>query len=589
MTIKHIVRISLPGALTAMALAAAVASAQEFHPNRANLTFNHFYNYNEMVDALRELADAYPQLLTLNSIGKSTEERDIWLMTINNPETGSDRDKPAMYIDGNVHGNEVQGSEVCLYTIWHLTKSYGVVDHLTKLLDERAFYIIPSVNPDGRAHWFDNPNTAHASRSGKQPTDNDHDGLFDEDGYDDLDGDGQITSMWKKDPLGRFRRSQKDPRLFERVERDEKGDYDWFGFEGIDNDGDGEVNEDGPGGYDMNRNWPTDWQPGYIERGSGDYPLCFPETAAIAAFILDHPNIAAVQSYHNAGGMILRGPGTKERVEAYPRDDTRVYDEIAKKGERILPFYKYMVLWKDLYTVHGGFVNWTAEGLGIFSFTNELWTNAQLFGDPDAGWGSRKDRLEFGDLLLFKELMTPLKPYDHPTYGEVLIGGAGKYASRVPPLFMLEELCHRNFAFTMYHADQMPRLAFSRVEVKLLGAGIWQVTVEVMNDAAIPTISALAAKRKIGARDQVTLSPGGRSDAKVLASGVLETWHQSSMKLTERHPERIWLDEGIGSHGRRVVRWLVRGKGTLELKYSSQKGGTIARQVTLEASASRSP
>jgi hypothetical protein len=248
-----------------------------------------------------------------------------------------------------------------------------------------------------------------------------------------------------------------------------------------------------------------------------------------------------------------------------------------------------MVLWKDLYTVHGGFVNWTAEGLGIFSFTNELWTNAQLFGDPDAGWGSRKDRLEFGDLLLFKELMTPLKPYDHPTYGEVLIGGAGKYASRVPPLFMLEELCHRNFAFTMYHADQMPRLAFSRVEVKLLGAGIWQVTVEVMNDAAIPTISALAAKRKIGARDQVTLSPGGRSDAKVLASGVLETWHQSSMKLTERHPERIWLDEGIGSHGRRVVRWLVRGKGTLELKYSSQKGGTIARQVTLEASASRSP
>ena len=46
-----------------------------------------------------------------------------------------------------------------------------------------------------------------------------------------------------------------------------KGDYVILGFEGLDNDGDGQVNEDGPGGYDMNRNWPADWQPSYVQNG----------------------------------------------------------------------------------------------------------------------------------------------------------------------------------------------------------------------------------------------------------------------------------------------------------------------------------
>ena len=68
--------------------------------------------------------------------------------------------------------------------------------------------------------------------------------------------------------------------------------YELLGTEGIDNDGDGLVNEDPPGGYDMNRNWPADWQPDHIQPGAGDYPLCWPETRAVARFLLDHPNVA---------------------------------------------------------------------------------------------------------------------------------------------------------------------------------------------------------------------------------------------------------------------------------------------------------
>ncbi len=558
--------------------------AQEQLPSLVDLRFDKFYNYDEVTDALNQLQQAYPDLVTLESIGKSVEGRDMWMVTINNATTGADRDKAAIYIDANVHGNEIQGTETCLYTIWYLTKSYGKVKTLTELMDQRAFYILPMVNPDGRAHWFNAPNTPHSSRSGKRPTDNDYDGLYDEDGPDDLDGDGFITSMWKKDPAGRWRRSAADPRIFERVPPDQKGDYVYLRSEGIDNDGDGRINEDGPGGYDMNRNWPSDWQPSHIQYGAGDFPFSYPETAAIGAFLADHPNVAAVQSYHNSGGMILRGPGAEMRKSAYPRADLRVYDEMGKTGEELLPFYEYMVIFKDLYDVHGGFVNWTYEGLGIFSFTNELWSFKQyLGGDPPRSRRiANERRFKFGDLLQFGQTYRELKSYKHPVYGDIEIGGWTKYSSRVPPPFMLEELCHRNAAFTLYHADQMPLLEFGEAVVNNIDPDVWSITVSVANTRLIPTISARAADQKIGPRDFIQLDSGDGSDVDVLASGTLDSAYDRQLSLTKRNPARIWLDDGIGGHSRRYFRWIVRGSRAVTVAYSSAKAAKISQDVPLE-------
>ncbi len=579
---------------TALRLAAAIAlatlpappvGAQQFTPGRVELAFNRFYNYDQVVDALRKLQQAYPELLTLESIGKSIEGRDMWLVTVNNPDTGPDREKAALYIDANVHGNEVQGTETCLYTIWYLTRNYGVVDRITQLVDQRAFYIVPMVNPDGRAYWFDHPNSPHSSRSGKKPTDNDYDGLYDEDPPDDLDGDGFITNMWKKDPHGRWRRKASDPRILERVERDEKGEYARLGREGIDNDGDGRINEDGPGGYDMNRNWPSDWQPPHVQYGAGEYPFSFPETDCVGRFLVDHPNVAAVQSYHNSGGDLLRGPGTEHSVPAYSRSDLRVYDELGKTGEEILPFYGYHVIYKDLYDVYGGFVTWTYEGLGIFSFTNELWSSKQYFADAEtSSFSARADqRMKFNDLLDFGQTYVELKPYTHPVYGEIEIGGWTQYAFRVPPTFMLEELCHRNTAFTLYHADQMPQLEFIAADVQPLEPGVWSVTVEIKNQRLIPTISARSADKKIGARDSITLSPAPEADIEVLASGTLENRYNAPLKLTQHTPQRIWNPLGIPGRGIRIFRWIVAGSGPVEVAYRSDKAANITRMIDLRA------
>ena len=99
------------------------------------------------------------------------------LLTIQNPETGDEAGKAAMWIDGNVHGNEIQAAEVCVYLAWYLLEKYGELPMVTELVDERVFYILPMVNPDGRHDWFHEPNTPHSARTGMRPTDNDRDGL----------------------------------------------------------------------------------------------------------------------------------------------------------------------------------------------------------------------------------------------------------------------------------------------------------------------------------------------------------------------------------------------------------------------------
>jgi zinc carboxypeptidase len=563
------------GALAGPVLLAGTGQAANHR--RVEIAFNRFYDYEELVGHFRRLHEAYPALTRLESIGKSHEGRDLWILTIANSGTGPEERKAAMWIDGNVHGNEVQGGEAALYAAWYLLENHGRLEAVTRLVDDRVFYALPSQNPDGRAHWFAAANDPSSSRSGKRPLDNDRDGVADEDGPDDLDGDGNLCQMRKRVPDGTHRLDPDDPRVMVPVEPGKTGEWILLGIEGIDNDGDGRINEDGPGGYDLNRNWPSDWLPDYVQFGAGEYPLSHPESRAIADFLLAHPNVAAVQSFHNAGGMILRGPGAQERGEAYPAADERVYDRIGADGEFMLPFYRYMVIWRDLYTVHGGFVNWTYEGLGIYSFTNELWASPQYSGGK--GDLDPKARLKWNDLLMLGEEFVPWHEATHPRYGAIEIGGMKKMTGRVPPPWMIEEMCHRNAAFCLRHADAMPKVEVEPLEVEPLGQGTFGVTATVRNLGLIPTRSARASGKRLGRPDILTIAGPG---ATVVGGGPLpERFRPESVSLVEDEPARLVLEQGLGSHERRRFRWIVRGTGEIAVTYDAEKGGIATARAPL--------
>lgn len=557
------------------------------------LSFDHFYNHAELTQTLQALAKAYPQFMTLKSIGKSFRGKEIWGVILNNPKTGSAEHKPGYYIDGNIHGNEIQGTEVALYALWWLLSNYGRNELATRLLDERVFYIVPTVNPDSRDVYINQVSDPDSPRSGLMPYDDDRDGVADEDGPEDLDGDGSITMMRKKVPsgTGTHRLHPDDPRILIRIKPGERGDYLLLGEEGLDNDGDGQINEDGPGGYDLNRNFGFNWQPEYVQRGAGDYPFCFPETAAIRDFILAHPNIAGAQSFHNFGGMILRGPGAKNMGEYLPAD-RQVYDFVGKNGEKILPGYRYIVVYKDMYTVYGGTIDFIYNVLGAFTFSNELDQDpleaqrprqSREEESPDVramiGQMGRLEEMEYHDLVLLGEQYTPWKPYRHPLYGEIEIGGVKKFGRRVPPTFKLAETCHRNAAFCFYHADQLPRLEIARTEIKRISEILFQLDLSVANSRVTPSISAVAIQNKLHRPDEVRLE--GKK-VKVVAAGYLVDEFRGLTRPIKVRQNRLLIESGVPGFGRINLRLLIEGEGQADLIYDSLKGGLKRKNLSFD-------
>lgn len=571
---------------------------RKWNTRKVNIAFNRYYDWAEMEAALRKLQKAYPKFLTLKSIGKSFQGRNIWYMTINNPDTGKEMNKAAMYMDANIHGNEVQGGEVCLYTIWYLMENYKYNDYIRQLVDERVFYLFPSVNPDGRDLWLHKGGSA---RSSQTPYDNDNDGLYDEDGPEDLDGDGEVGSMYIKVPLGEgtHRLNDTKDRLVPvkkniKGKADELGDYKYIGSEGLDNDGDGRYNEDGGGGYDPNRDWASHWQPNYIQRGAGEYPFYWPESKLIKDFFYAHTNIAGVQAFHNSGGMILRGPGVNLHGE-YKRADLSVYDEIGRKGEKIIEGYKYMILWKDLYPVWGGFIDFTHDMLGIYSFSNELWTSRS---DLNRDKRETPEEREFFDKHInMDNKAVGLHQINHPQLGKVWIDrDTTKLSGRVPPTWLLEELCHRNMAFCLLHAHEMPMPRIKQVRIKPVAGKLKRLYITLYNERLMPTMSATAIENRVQRPD--TLSIEG--NVRVLAAGYKQSMNlsgvparfrrfirrfrgASSMSLVdEKDLKKIKIHSGIPGKSELEYEILVEGKGPVTLKLDCQKGGVDTKTVTLK-------
>ena len=82
--------------------------------------FDTYYRYKDLTDILQSYAQEYPHLVRLESSGRSYEDRDIWVATVTNFETGEAEHKPAFWVDGNIHASEVSPSSACLYLIDHL-------------------------------------------------------------------------------------------------------------------------------------------------------------------------------------------------------------------------------------------------------------------------------------------------------------------------------------------------------------------------------------------------------------------------------------------------------------------------------------
>ncbi len=559
------------------------------------LRFDHYYTLEQVYEAVQALNTAYPEMTKLEEAGKSEEGRPIYALTVNNPKTGPALAKPAIYVDGNIHGNEIQGGEVCLYLLDYLLGNYGKNKEVTELLDKRVFYVVPVVNVDGRYHFFHDANTASSNRGLRIALDDDRDGLADEDFPDDLDGDGNICMMRKKDPFGMYKTDPEDPRLMIRVKPGEKGEWTILGMEGIDNDGDGLINEDSEGYVDPNRQWSFDWAPEYVQSGSGEYPFQAVGLKGLALWTQEKTNICIGWTFHNFGGMYLRGPSRKGLGE-YPPQDVAVYDYIGKQAERITPGYRYLISWKDLYTTYGDSLEWLCQMCGAYGYCGEVFqsgsetfkTQSEKTARPSEGgeegpmgfmMGNEADRerLKYSDNLTQGELYKPWKPFKHPTYGEIEIGGWVKMSSRLSAPFMIIDLVHRNAMAVLFSAKHVPEVSLDVTEVKKVGKDLYRVRTRLANDKAMPTMSYQAQRTKLYPKDMLKVSG---MNAKVVAGGTLIDPYTDRVNYKKYRPEVQFLF--VPGFGKAEHQFLVEGKGEVTVRYESRHAGILERKVKLE-------
>ncbi|MEZ5359311.1 MAG: M14 family metallopeptidase [Candidatus Zixiibacteriota bacterium] len=577
---KRVIRYASILALVALCLSVSTAFAQ-----KPVLTFDHLYNNDQIVDALRLLNKAYPNLTTLESIGKTEENRDIWLFTINNPKTGKDTDKPGIYVDGTIHGNEVQATEVCLYLAYYLLNSYGEIENITKLVDNKAFYIIPIVNVDNRARFFTDPADYNYRRSAVVPFDDDHDGLADEDDIDDLDGDNEILEMRIRDPFGEYKTNPDDPRMMIRVKPGEKGEWRRLGEEGIDNDGDGQLNEDGPGYLDMNRNYGFKWQPPYVQGGAGEYPMSAKVPHAIANFVITKPNICFDFAFHNSGRLWVRGPGSK-LAGMYSPQDVRVYDYLGEEAEKITPGYRYIIGSRDMYTTHGDFDEFMYSTLGIYGFVGELYSSIKEtyrpYGEKEerdqqaSYWGDspEEERLKFNDRLMQGQMFKEWAKFNHPQFGEIEIGGWRKFTTRIPQPFMLNELVHRNASVVIFTASQTPEVSLELIDVKDLGNGLKRVRVRATNPNAMPSLSSKIMRENIIRKDIFKIE-----GVEVVSGGIIDDIPMERIEFVEHRPWMIFTN--VPSFDKRDIQWIVRGSGTATVTYDGLKAINQTMKIKL--------
>jgi len=558
-----------------------------------SLAFDHYCKYDELTEYVKEVAAKHPELVSLSSMGSSWEGRKVWLLTITNLENRAPGDKPAMYIDGNIHAGEVTGSMVCLYTIGYLVENYDSDEEVTWLLDNRTFYIAPRVNPDGAELYLTTP---YMLRSSVRPYPDaliaDLPGLHPE----DIDGDGWILLMRKRDDAGgEWKVSSRDPRLMvPRRPDDRHGPFYRMMQEGYVSEFEGEPFQvhNVPWGLDLNRNFPSNWSPKL--RGGGHFPASEPEVKNIVDFILAHSNIGALQAFHTTGGIIFRGP------YVYPdkdmdREDYRALITIVQRGTELTGY-------PDVSSFGGPYaatiVDWAYEHRGILGYTTELWDMLGRAGVERPDYSSHRppdpkeleelglSLLEWNDRELAGTGFFDWRAFDHPQLGEIELGGWNpKFVRQNPPPKFLEQECHKNMLFTFKHAAALPQVEFSSIDTEAVEEGLVKLTVTVRNRGYLPTNLTNKAKEVNAVRpDRLELAPG---EGVAVAAGNIENklgFIEGYMQGQGGGPWRV--QEPAASVKRQS--WLLSfdaDRGTtpplVDVIIRSEKGGTVRRRVAL--------
>jgi murein tripeptide amidase MpaA len=562
------------------------------------IQFDRFYRYAEFTQLLKDFASRYPDLIAIESAGKSFEGRDIWIITATNRKTGAAEDKPAFWVDANIHAAELAGSAACLYLINKLTGEYGKNPDITRCLDSRVMYICPRINPDG-AEWA-MADTPKIIRSSTRPYPYDEDNI---EGLDigDVDGDGRILSMRIPDPNGHWKPHAAEPRLMvPREPAETGGNYYRMLPEGTLTNYDGvsiKVNKDRQG-LDLNRNFPAGWRQEFEQLGAGPYPTSEPEVRAVVDFITRHGNIGAGLSFHTWSGVLLRPYSTMDDDEM-PAEDLWAYKKVGEKGTEITGYPNISVYHEFRYNpkdVISGTFDWIYEHLGMFEWTIEIWCPMREAGIKEykyIDWfrdhpvADDLKMLEWADRELKGKGYIDWYKFKHPQLGDVEIGGWDKiYSFRNPPPHLLEKELAKFPDWLVFQTLISPKLELLEAKAEKIGDDTYRVRLALQNTGWLPSyVTKRAQQRKItrGVVAEIELPQG----AELMSGKPREILEELEGRAYKQTLMSFWTDT-TPTADRVKVEWVVRvGKNAprgsvVKLVAKHERAGTVRAEVPLK-------
>jgi hypothetical protein len=464
-------------------------------------------------------------------------------------------------------------------------------------------------------------------RKNTLPYDDDNDGRVDEDGLDDLNGDGLLTVMRVQDPAGAYMVHPDDPRLMKLADatEGEEGSYSIY-WEGIDDDNDGFYNEDGPGGVDINRNFQHEYP--YYEADAGPHMISELESRALMDFVVDHRNIAMILAYGASDNLVTppsqRGelaPPTPIELRAFadasnagasevgmyrvgrrrrggfgfggfggfgqqpaqpqrrrppaPQPETTVNTSDLPYMEAVSEKYKEITGIEKLAETRapaGSFFEYGYFQYGVPAFSTPGWglpaADTKGSGEGRGPGGAAGDGADLEILRGIEARGTNAfvdwTPVQHPTLGTVEIGGFRPYATSNPDPADVEELGAKHAEFALYLASLFSEVRIADTEVVDEGGGIFRITAEIENAGYLPT----------------ALAHGERARA---VNPVMVQLQIPPENLISGDPKTSFFPSLDGSGSRESFTWIIEGDegDQVTLLLRSQKSGTQTATLTL--------
>lgn len=520
-------------------------------------------NHAKQASRLEALARSYPKYAKLQSLVKTAGGRDVWQLTLG---SGKVDEKPAIVVVGGVEGSHLLGTEIAIgfaETILNNSSS----DSVKSLLEKTTFYIFPNMSPDAMEQFFQP--VKYERQGNATATDEDRDGQTNEDGYDDLNGDGRITWMRVESPVGEYKIHPDDPRILVKADlsKGERGQYLVFP-EGMDNDKDGQFNEDGEGGVYFNRNF-TYKHPSFTP-GAGEIPVSELETRALADYLFERYNVHAVLSFganNNLSTPVSFNPqGVAQTII------TGWYEADAKVNSMVSDLYNKTTGYKDPPKggqTGGDFYAWGYYHFGRYSFSTPGWwvpktkadsaRNEKAFTLEDPG----ANFLRWAGQQGLTDVFAEWKTIQHPDFPgqKVEVGGLAPFSMATPPYKLVPDIVKKNSSFIVKLASLQPELDVVNLKTEKIGNGLTRITVDVINKGA------MASHSKIGERSYWVK----RVNVKF----------NTAKNQTIISGKKSQLLNALEGNSAQTLSWLVKGTGTSSVEVGSPTTGFKTIDVTL--------